>query len=246
MTVKNDAGEVVRRLTGPAKAGMHRVAWDLRYPSSSGWSENWSDDNASGFLVAPGTYTVTMAKRAGGVTTDLGKSQTVEVAPLAERGYKGASPEVAVAFLRELDALNLRAEAAENALEETEDRLDAIKKALLRAKLGDTALDDRARALWREVKDLQLRLSGDEKRDDAGDPGPVSIERRMGVAFMGNMRSTYGPTPTHKRQFEIAKEEFAELAVELTRLLDSDLPALEADLDAAGVPWTPGRGVPGE
>ena len=24
-----------------------------------------------------------------------------------------------------------------------------------------------------------------------------------------------------------------------------DLPALEAKLDAAGVPWTPGRGVPG-
>ena len=48
----------------------------------------------------------------------------------------------------------------------------------------------------------------------------------------------------HKRQFEIAQEEFAELNATLTQLLETDLPALEAELDAAGVPWTPGRGVP--
>ena len=44
--------------------------------------------------------------------------------------------------------------------------------------------------------------------------------------------------------FEIAQEEFAELDATLTQLLETDLPALEAELDAAGVPWTPGRGVP--
>ena len=32
LTVTDDAGNVVRRLTGPAGAGFHRVAWDLRYP----------------------------------------------------------------------------------------------------------------------------------------------------------------------------------------------------------------------
>ena len=63
---------------------------------------------------------------------------------------------------------------------------------------------------------------------------------------MGNRLSTYGPTPTHRRQFEIAKDQFAALREQLTQLVDTDLPALEAQLDAAGVPWTPGRGVPGE
>ena len=66
----------------------------------------------------------------------------------------------------------------------------------------------------------------------------------MFTAWRGNMGSTYGPTPMHKRQFEIAQEEFAELNGTLTQLLETDLPALETELDAAGVPWTPGRGVP--
>ena len=29
------------------------------------------------------------------------------------------------------------------------------------------------------------------------------------------------------------------------RLVEQELPALERKLEAAGVPWTPGRGVPG-
>ncbi len=32
LTVTDEAGNVVRRITGPADAGFHRVAWDLRYP----------------------------------------------------------------------------------------------------------------------------------------------------------------------------------------------------------------------
>ncbi len=245
LTVTNGAGEVVRRLTGPAKAGVHRVTWDLRYPSSSAWSEDWNDENASGFLAEPGTYTVSLAQRSGTVVTDLDQSQSFEVVPLRERGLPGASPAEAVAFLRELDAFNLQAEAANSALAEAETKLDAIRQALMRSTLAHSQLDDSARGLWRKVKDLQLWLEGSERRDNMGDPGPVSIERRLGVAFMGNMLSTYGPTPTHTRQFEIAKEEFARLSSELNQLLETDLPALETQLDAAGVPWTPGRGIGG-
>ena len=33
LTIKNEAGQVVRRLGGPGAAGLHRVTWDLRWPS---------------------------------------------------------------------------------------------------------------------------------------------------------------------------------------------------------------------
>ncbi len=32
LTIRNSAGQVVRRLGGPASAGLHRVSWDLRWP----------------------------------------------------------------------------------------------------------------------------------------------------------------------------------------------------------------------
>ena len=33
LEIKDAQGQVVRRISGPAKKGFHRIAWDLRYPS---------------------------------------------------------------------------------------------------------------------------------------------------------------------------------------------------------------------
>jgi hypothetical protein len=34
LTITDESGNVVRRLSGPAKAGIQRVSWDLRYPEA--------------------------------------------------------------------------------------------------------------------------------------------------------------------------------------------------------------------
>ena len=88
---------------------------------------------------------------------------------------------------------------------------------------------------------MDLLVDGNERRDLLNDPGPIAIERRLDVVYMGNRWSTYGPTPTHIRSFEIAKAALAELKTALDQLVGSDLPALEKQLDAAGVPWSVGR-----
>jgi hypothetical protein len=61
---------------------------------------------------------------------------------------------------------------------------------------------------------------------------------------MGTSFSSYGPTPTHVRSLEIAEQEFAGIKAALKQIFDIELPALRKALDEAGVPWTPGRGVP--
>jgi hypothetical protein len=94
------------------------------------------------------------------------------------------------------------------------------------------------------LHDLRERLAGNRQRERMGDPGPVSIARRLEVAGMGTRSSTYGPTPTHRRSLEIAREEFETLRRDLDQVIRVDLPALETKLDAAGVPWTPGRATP--
>jgi photosystem II stability/assembly factor-like uncharacterized protein len=246
LTVRDAGGNVVRRLTGPAKSGFHRVAWDLRYPSTRPWRPKqpgqerrpWED---SGSLAAPGTYTVTLAKRVDGEVVELGMKQEFEVVRMREGTLPGASPEELVAFRREVDAVRREASGANAAIEEAKKALTGIKEALMRSTVGDTSLDDEARALEARLLDLDERLNGERRRGRMGDPGPVSISRRLDVASMGTGSSTYGPTPTHVESFEIGKAEFAELETELDRLLGVDLPALKEKLDDAGVPWTPGR-----
>lgn len=245
LTVRDDAGAVVRRITGPAAAGFHRVAWDLRYPSSApeGDSGGFFDDSDSGYLAAPGSYSVSLAQHNDGKLTDLSLSQGFEVVPLQTRGLAGATPAEVASFMQELAALQRRTGGTHSVMVEVEEQLEAIISALARSTAGDE-LGRRARELVADLLALHQTFDGNEQRQDFGDPGPATIASRLGAVSIGNFFSTYGPTTMHRQQFAIAKQEFAEVAAKVDQLVAVDLPALEADLDAAGVPWSAGRPVP--
>ena len=247
LTVRDDAGQVVRYIEGPIEAGFHRVAWDLRYAQSTPWTPEPAGPSyieIPGPLAAPGTYTVSLAARVNGQMTELGSPQTFNVKPLRQRGLPGATPEEMTAFALRLDALNREVTGAGAGIEALLTETAAIQETLLRARAADD-LRLRARNIELELLELQLRLEGNETRSLYSEEGPVSIERRLEVAVMGIFRSTYGPTPTHQRSVEIADSQFAEVKSRLLRISDSDLPALRRDLDTPGVPWTPGRTVQG-
>ena len=116
---------------------------------------------------------------------------------------------------------------------------------MLRSEAAD-ALRARTRSVELELLGLQQAISGNEARGLYGDEGPVSISRRLEVAVMGTFRSTYGPTPTHIKSVEIAELEFADVKSSIQRISEVEMPALRDELNNAGVPWTPGRSVPGK
>jgi hypothetical protein len=245
LTIRDAEGNIVRRLEGPATAGFHRVAWDLRYPDSAPWTDK-PDYNyivLNGPLASPGDYTVSLATRKNGILTDTGKQMPIKVKLMRQNALASASPEEVTAFSLRLDDLVRQSAGAGSAIKSLLKELGAIKQTLLRSD-ADNALRDKARALEIEVLDLQVQLAGDEVRALAGDAGPVSVNRRVQVARMGTSFSTYGGTPTHQRSLEIGEQKFAGIKAALDRIFDTDLPALREAMDEAGVPWTPGRGVP--
>ena len=92
--------------------------------------------------------------------------------------------------------------------------------------------------------DLQEALTGDRtlpRRNEAGMPGIVSRVQRI---VRGSFSTTYGPTETHRRNYAVAAELFADVLADLRRLIESDLVALEDRLEAAGAPFTSGRRLP--
>ena len=246
LTVRDSNGKVVRKLEGPAKAGFHRVAWDLRYAESGPWTDKPQDNYIvfSGPLAAPGDYTVSLATRVNGVLKDTGMQSSIHVKLMRQNSLATASTDEVVAFGQRLDTLMREGSGADAAMKTLLTELKAVKQTLLRSG-AEAGLRTQVRALELQVSDLQLKLSGDERRDLAGDSGPVSVSRRINVAQMGTSFSSYGPTPTHERSLEIAEQEFAGIKAALNQIFNTELPALRKALDEAGVPWTPGRGVPG-
>lgn len=70
------------------------------------------------------------------------------------------------------------------------------------------------------------------------------IASRVNQIVRGLWGTTSAPTTTHRRNYEVAAAAFEGVVKGLRQLVETDLTALEAELEAAGAPWTPGRGVP--
>ncbi len=246
LTVRNANGDVIRRIAGPATKGFHRVAWDLRYPSKQAVSPagGYPPSDPQGFLVAPGTYTVSLSKRERGETTELVGLQSFEVERLRGGALPGAEPEEVVAFWERLADMELAMVAANQTLGSLETKLENLKKAIAHSRAAPDGLDDQWQAIRTELSDINEALNGSRAMSMIGEVGPMTIQGRFQQVMVGTSFSTYGPTPSHRRNLDHAEEGFADIKQRLNRLTQTTIPAFEAALLEAGAPWVPGGAIP--
>jgi len=247
LTVQDEGGNVVRRLSGETKAGFQRVAWDLRLPPPDPTSLKPFESEAVwitppvGPLALPGRYTVSLAKRVGGVVTPLGDPQGFDAVALGAAGLSEPDRKALQAFSRKTARLQRAVLGADEAADEAATRLEHLRKALDDAPGADLGLMDDARALESRLRGLKLKLSGGTAKQAYQEPVPPPISARVASIVDGHWRTTQAPTNTQRRAYEIAVAEFEPLLAELTQLLGTDLASLEQRAEAAGAPWTPGR-----
>mgnify|MGYP001139568316 CR=1 FL=1 len=245
LTVADEAGQVVRRVTGPAGKGLHRVAWDLRYPAVEPTSleaarrESWERAPVGPFVV-PGRFTVTLEKTVGGVTTALAGPLSFEVESLGLAALPEKDKAALLAFQRKAGGLQRAMMGAAAAAEDALTNLRYIGKALLDTPGADPKLAAAAGAIEKRVRDGLVVLTGDRTRQRRSEPAPPSLMDRVSAQL-----DATGPiTATARRGYEIAADGFATLLEEMRQAIEVDLKKLQADLEAAGAPWTPGRGLP--
>ena len=244
-TVSDTAGNVIRHIEGPVEAGFHRVAWNLRYPPVDPWilEEERSDfDHPTGVLVAPGTYRVAMYRRVDGQLTALDQNELFELASIREPTLPGSSQNERIAFLRQVDELARAVSGTLNSIDEVQAELDAIKVTLSNS-TADMALYARANSIQQRISQLRDRLATNSTRNLFEDPGLMSVGARLANAIYDHNNNAYGPTQTQRETFAIARDAYAEIGPALTALINGEYQSLKRDLNAAGVPWTPGRGV---
>jgi len=167
-----------------------------------------------------------------------------EVARVFEGVLDGTAPADTAAFMKKVAALQRGVSAASQAAAIGFTTIENLEKALARSTVAPGTLDIELEALKQRLYDLDEALSGNRSMRSLGEPRSPTVAGRLRVASTTNGQSDYGPTATHRRAFEIATEEFAAIEPKLRRLLEVDLPALESKMEAAGVPWTPGRPLP--
>ena len=245
LTITDEQGQVVRQLTGPTSAGLHRVNWKLDYPDPNpvDLKEEGDDDGhgPAGPLAAPGTYKVQLAKRVDGVLTPLGEARTFEAQPIGVTSLPAKDRSEVVAFQTRVARLQRAAAGAGKAIEEAQDRIDHLEKAVEVTPGADPKLYADLVAVAGRLKDLDVELSGDSTISTRNEAFPPSINDRIGQIVFGAWGSTSAPTGTHRENYRIAAEQFGPLLEKLRTLVEVDLKGIEDRLEAAGSPWTPGR-----
>jgi hypothetical protein len=71
----------------------------------------------------------------------------------------------------------------------------------------------------------------------------MPLTRRLWHARYAARQNAYGPTPEQRESLQIARDLYSDVKGELSNLYDVEYAALKEALNAAGVPWSPGRGV---
>ena len=245
LTVADEAGQVVRRLPVPSGKGLHRVAWDLRYPpvdpteieerepSDWGW-------NPMGPLVVPGKFTVALAKKVDGVLTPLAEPRAFVVESLNLAGLPEKDRTALLDFQKKAGELQRAMMGAGAAAEDALKNLQFIKKTLLDAPKADPKLAETARSIEKRLQDQIAVLWGDRTKARRSEPTTPSLMDRVSAQL-----DATGPiTATARRGYEIAADGFEKLLEEMRATIEGDLKKLQDELEAAGAPWTPGRGVP--
>jgi photosystem II stability/assembly factor-like uncharacterized protein len=239
LVVRDEEGNVVSRVKGSTSSGLHRATWNLRI---GGFGGGWSGD--AGPLAMPGRYTVALASLVDGEVTELVAPVPFDVEPLGLGSLPAQDRAAVLAFQRQTGALQRAVVGTNRAAGEAAARLKAIKETVAATPHLDPALYAEARALELRLTDLRERLTGDPTRARRNEPAMPGILDRIQEIVGGHWATTYGPTQTHRRLYDIAATEFEGVLEQFRTLIEQDLPALERRLEEAGAPWTTGRGVP--
>ena len=178
------------------------------------------------------------------VSTAVGDPVKFVVESIGESALPSQNREETLAFQIKVGELQRVVVGTTRKLEEALSQLNDIKGVVRRTRTLDRRLYDDARQLELQLLDLQERLVGDPTRSKRSQTALVSIMSRVQSALSGTMGQTYGPTKTHRRQYEIGREQFAVVSADLKKLLEREFSELLTELEKANAPWTSGRPLP--
>jgi photosystem II stability/assembly factor-like uncharacterized protein len=249
MVVADAGGRVVRRMIAPATAGIHRVAWDLRYPpgylppgrQADPEADNPFNERIAGPLVLPGKYSVTVWEEIEGKMSQVAGPQSFSVAVLGSETMSDADRAALVEFQQKADRLQRAVIGALQTANDLKTRLGLMRRAIQEAPIAGMRLMEQQESIDKQNNGILLDLRGDVALRELSQNTQQSISEQVSGIINDQRMSTQRPTQTQIDTYRQAADEFTQQLARLRKLVEEDMPRLEKELEAAGAPWIPGH-----
>lgn len=239
--IRDASGDVINRVAGSTKKGLHRITWDMKYSNVTSLTSKDSKNN--GLMALPGTYSATLIKREGAKVTQLAEPVEFTLESIYQGALKGASAEEITAYGNAVVKAQKRAISSSTVLKQLKDTMELLRVAIDRTPNNVSQLEDTFASIQSEINDINRAFSGLESRNRKGIK-PANIMSRLRYARSA-LNSSYGPTQQHKDQLGYAEDELANVIVRIKTLHETRLPALQQAVVNNGGPWTAGMPVIG-
>lgn len=237
--VRDSEGDMVKRVAGSTKKGLHRLTWDMTYAATTPMRD--TDSNNSGPMALPGEYTATLFKREGDTVTALAEPASFTLESIHQGALKGASQAEIAAYGEAVTDAQKRAMASTTVLKQLKKTMELLRSAIARTP-GDVAnLEAQYAAIQDELNAVDKVLFGLESRERMGTK-PANVMSRLNYARSA-LGSSYGPTQQHKAQLGYAKDGLDKVVPRVSTLQSKTVPDLQQAVVDAGGPWTVGLPV---
>jgi photosystem II stability/assembly factor-like uncharacterized protein len=250
--IYDPTGNRVRDLTANKKRGMHRVTWDLRTappytvrrPAGQVGESRSGPRDPEGPFVLPGRYTARLSiKGASGAPAVQEVPIEIRSDPLAQMSdaeYRSLH-DMRVSTSR----LQATVQAAVRTAEQLKEQITDVKTAL-KSNTAPDSVSKQADSVDHQISDILKKLRGDPEAEPTSDDKRVedpSIQERVNniAEEIGNVSSQ--PTELQRATLTLASSDLQREVARINALLQRRIPALNAGLDAARIPWTIGRPV---
>ena len=243
-TITDEDGRVVRVLREPARRGINRANWDMRYPALTPANPAQASPASSGpssTFVIPGTYQVSMALSVDGKVTELAGPMPFKVKALSDLSLPAADRKELAEFQKKVRKLSHSVTAASSVVRDLGTLTQSYRASLKSVTVPHQDILDSIKALEAKLDILRIKMFGDQLTASLDKDIVPGIQARIARIAGEQSRSSSAPTKSQRDAYAIAEEEFSPVYAELKKILAEDVKAIEKRLDAVGAPYTPGR-----
>ncbi len=245
--IRDSQGNIIRQIEKEPNKGIQRIIWDYHYPPSTPVSlstpsfDNPFSDPDKGPLALPGEYAVSLSKFQDGKITELVTHRSFTTKLLNNTTIPAEDQQALFEFKDEVAEFLRVVTGTAKMLGEVIEKIRYLSAAFNNTSGASQEIMVKITELDAHLKDLDRKLNGDKSLQNRDFPVPPSISSRINTIVNGLWRSTSAPTHTQKTSLSIAENQFEDVYTDIKRIVEIDMPELEAVLEKEGAPWTPGR-----
>jgi len=240
-TISDESGNVIRKMKRNLSKGLQRFTWDLRYDGFGPFvNTNDKDHKGRGYMVAPGTYHLSMHKYDGKAWTQLIDKHEFLCVPLNNTTIPVEDIDSLIRFNEKVAELLRVVQGAEGYRKEMEEDVDYILKAVLFTHTVPKETQLSIREVEERLTSLNEHMNGDPLRTRYEGAGAPTTRSRIQNITWALWSTRSAPTQTFIRQYELARADVDAILDEI-RSINAEIEKLRELLDEYQAPYTPGR-----